>query len=194
MSDSHLPSDVLPPARKHEDDDTTPTALTARAEKRAKAAYPWRGAKPFQPGQSGNPGGMSRFYYECRRIARDASPEMMRGLIELARTAQDERVKSVALIAVLDRAGIRPVDYDPNAEQSKYYDNMSLEERKARLAELVVRSAQMLGIPLAVPEPPPTENGHDPALDLQQDANGVDPDDLRSQDVEINGENPEVEK
>ena len=86
---------------------------------------------------------MSRFYYECRRIARDASPEMMRGLIELARTAQDERVKSVALVAVLDRAGIRPIDYDPN-EQFNRYDNMSLEEKRARLAELAVRVQDLL--------------------------------------------------
>jgi hypothetical protein len=182
MSDSHPSSDVLPPARKHEDD-TTPTALAALAEKRAKAAYPWRAAKPFQPGQSGNPGGMSRFYYECRRIARDASPEMMRGLIELARTAQDERVKSVALIAVLDRAGIRPVDYDPNADQSKYYDHLSLEEKKARLLELTAMLAQSMGMQLIAA--PAAENGHDASLDLRQDEEDADPDALRSQDPEI---------
>ena len=34
----------------------------------------------------------------------------MRGLIDLAKSAEDERVRSVCLVAVLDRAGIRPID------------------------------------------------------------------------------------
>ena len=38
---------------------------------------------------------------------------MMAGLINLAKNAVDERVRSVCLIAVLDRAGVRPIDYDP---------------------------------------------------------------------------------
>jgi hypothetical protein len=41
---------------------------------------------------------------------------MMRGLIELAKSAEDERVRSVCLVAVLDRAGIRPID-KPEPEQ-----------------------------------------------------------------------------
>jgi len=79
------------------------------AERRTKAAYPWR----FQPGQSGNPGGLSKFYWETRRLARDAAPAVMARLIKLALHADDERVASVCGVAVLDRAGIRPTDYDP---------------------------------------------------------------------------------
>jgi hypothetical protein len=60
----------------------------------------------FQPGVSGNPSGQSHFYHQCRKIARAASPEMMYGLIELAKNAEDERVRSVCLVAVLDRAGV----------------------------------------------------------------------------------------
>ena len=37
----------------------------------------------------------------------------MQRLIELALNAADERVASVCGVAVLDRAGIRPTDYDP---------------------------------------------------------------------------------
>jgi hypothetical protein len=48
-------------------------------------------------GRSGNPDGQSRFYHECRKIAREASPEMMRGLVELAKSAEDERVRELAL-------------------------------------------------------------------------------------------------
>jgi hypothetical protein len=43
----------------------------------------------------------------------------MARLIELALHADDERVASVCGVAVLDRAGIRPMDYDPNADIPK---------------------------------------------------------------------------
>jgi hypothetical protein len=43
----------------------------------------------------------------------------MARLIELALHADDERVASVCGVAVLDRAGIRPMDYDPNANAPK---------------------------------------------------------------------------
>ena len=78
------------------------------AERRTKAAYPWR----WQPGQTGNPGGLSKFYWETRRLARDAAPAVMARLIELALHADDERVASLCGVAVLDRAGIRLTDYN----------------------------------------------------------------------------------
>jgi hypothetical protein len=84
-------------------------ALPGIAARRAKAAYPWR----WQPGVSGNPGGISRFYYESRRIFREASPEAAKALVDLARHAEDERVRSICLVAVLDRSGVRPIDHDP---------------------------------------------------------------------------------
>ena len=64
----------------------------------------------FPKGQSGNPDGQSKFYHQCRKLAREASPDMMLGLIDLAKNAEDERVRSVCLIAVLDRAGVKPID------------------------------------------------------------------------------------
>src|SRR5580700_12215642 len=80
-----------------------------RARALARAEVTARGkAFRFPKGQSGNPDGQSRFYHQCRKLAREASPEMMRELIHLAKTAEDERVRSVCLIAVLDRAGVRP--------------------------------------------------------------------------------------
>jgi hypothetical protein len=85
---------------------------------RARAEFTARGkAFRFPKGQSGNPDGQSRFYHQCRKLAREASPEMMRELIDLTKTAEDERVRSVCLIAVLDRAGVRPIDYDPKADE-----------------------------------------------------------------------------
>jgi hypothetical protein len=71
----------------------------------------------FPKGRSGNPDGQSRFYHEARKIAREASPEAMRELVALAKTAEDERVRAVCLVAVLDRAGVKPIEYDPTQDQ-----------------------------------------------------------------------------
>ena len=60
-----------------------------------------------------NPGGLSKAYHQARALARAAAPEMMARLIELGLTAEDERVASVCLVAGLDRAGVKPIDYDP---------------------------------------------------------------------------------
>ena len=82
--------------------------LEAYVQKRGRAAYPWKrppSSSQYKPGQSGNPGGLSSFYREGRKIAQRAAPEMMERLIELARTAKDERVRSVCIIGILDRAG-----------------------------------------------------------------------------------------
>ena len=47
----------------------------------------------------------------------------MRGLIDLAKSAEDERVRSVCLVAVLDRAGIRPIDKpEPDQEPRRRLD------------------------------------------------------------------------
>ena len=56
---------------------------------------------------------LTRAYYEARQLARIAAPDMMRSLIETAKDDEDGRVRTVAALAVLDRAGIRPTDFDP---------------------------------------------------------------------------------
>ena len=73
----------------------------------------------FPKGKSGNPGGLSKFYFEARQLAKQASPEMMQVLINLAKDENvDERVRSVCAIAVLDRGGVRPIDFDPSEEKA----------------------------------------------------------------------------
>jgi hypothetical protein len=71
-------------------------------------------ARPFKwkPGQSGNPTGRGGLYHECRRLAAEASPQAMRRLIELM-DAEDERVAYMATVAILDRSGVKPIDYNP---------------------------------------------------------------------------------
>ena len=76
-----------------------------------EAARPYK----WKPGQSGNPTGRGGLYQECRRLAAEASPEAMGRLIELMH-AEDERVSYTATTAVLDRSGVKPIDYDPAQE------------------------------------------------------------------------------
>ena len=81
-----------------------------RSRPQAARAHQWR------PEQSGNPSGRGGLYQECRRLAAEASPEAMRRLIELI-NAEDERVSYMATTAVLDRSGVKPIDYDPAEDQ-----------------------------------------------------------------------------
>jgi hypothetical protein len=61
---------------------------------------------------------MTPFYREAIRIAREASPQAIQELVSLALTAEDERVKSVCLVA--SRPGRHsPRDYDPAQDQPK---------------------------------------------------------------------------
>jgi hypothetical protein len=101
-------------------------------------------------GQSGNPGGQSRFYHEARKIARQASPQAMRDLVELSRTAEDERVKSVCLVAILDRGGVRPCDFDPAEDKAQSpafnprdYNKDELSVIEAALKLIIARQAEM---------------------------------------------------
>src|SRR6516164_6239347 len=75
----------------------TPSELEESAKRRAKALYPWR----WSPGQSANPRGAG-FYQEARHLARQAGPAVMDELIHLALHAEDERVRSVCCVAVLE--------------------------------------------------------------------------------------------
>jgi hypothetical protein len=96
----------------------------------------------WQPGQSGNPSGRGGLYHECRRLASEASPTAMRRLIELM-DAEDERVAYMACVAVLDRAGVKPMQHDPR-EEERALASIPLEQKKTRLAELVRRAQALL--------------------------------------------------
>src|SRR5689334_5159741 len=66
-------------------------------------------ATRFQPGQSGNPGGVSKAEVKTLRLAKQASPEAMQALIEIMRDPnEDTRARIVAAVHILDRALGRP--------------------------------------------------------------------------------------
>jgi hypothetical protein len=92
-------------------------------------------------GTSGNPTGQSRFYHECRRLAREAGPEMMKVLIDLASdSAADERVRSVCAMAVLDRGGVMPIDKpEPEPESKPAFDPRAYTSADLAVIEAALR-------------------------------------------------------
>jgi len=60
-----------------------------------------------------------KLYAEVQKIYRECSPAAAKEMCRLAVEAEDERVRSVCLGMVLERAWGRPREYDPNAEAPK---------------------------------------------------------------------------
>jgi hypothetical protein len=72
-------------------------------------------------------------------MVRLASPDLMKELINLALTAEDERVKAACLMGCLDRAGLKPMDYDPSSEKQAVpldFSRLNAEQR-AQMRELL---------------------------------------------------------
>jgi hypothetical protein len=78
---ARTPTDARPTLAAKVNISDTLDVVDTSAARRAKAAYPWC----WQPGQSGNPGGLSSFYWKIGRLARDPSPDAMKRLIDLLR-------------------------------------------------------------------------------------------------------------
>ena len=60
-----------------------------------------------------------KLFAEVQQIYRECSPAAAKEMCRLALEAEDERVRSVCLGMVLERAWGKPKDYDPNAEGVK---------------------------------------------------------------------------
>jgi hypothetical protein len=60
-----------------------------------------------------------KLFAEVQKIYRECSPAAAREMCRLALEAEDERVRSVCLGMVMDRAWGRPKEFDPNAEAPK---------------------------------------------------------------------------
>jgi len=64
--------------------------------------------RPFARGVSGNPGGRPKVVHEVRTLARAYAAEAIGRLVQLMRTAEDERVRLAAAEALLTRGFGRP--------------------------------------------------------------------------------------
>ncbi len=109
--------------------------------------------RPFQAGQSGNPAGLSGRYGEVVRLAREASPEAMRAMIEIMRNPDEEtRARIVAIEGILNRAYGRPRDMKDEAP-APIFDANKMSERQLKLAITALRLAREVGpTPPAEPE------------------------------------------
>jgi hypothetical protein len=95
--------------------------------------------RPFQPGQSGNPGGKGGLYHEAQRICREASSAAARRVAKLMNSA-DERVALLAAEKVLERACGKPKETPEKAIVDPKQD----EERQALRIELIRRYCQRI--------------------------------------------------
>ena len=98
--------------------------------------------RPWQPGQSGNPGGVAGRYGEVVRLARAASPEMIRHLIAIASDpGEDTRARIVAAQTILDRAWGKPKEAQPEAA-APALDLTGATEEQLRLLLATVEAVQ----------------------------------------------------
>ena len=114
---------------------------TAKAE-RAKTVPPALVQHAFRPGQSGNPGGRTATFVECQRLARDASPDAMRRLIELMGSS-DERIAVIAADKVLERAWSKPKEQRPDAS-GRRYSEMPADESRREVERLIALGKEII--------------------------------------------------
>ena len=86
-----------------------------------------------------------KLFAEVQKIYRECSPAAAKEMCRLALEAEDERVRSVCLGMVMDRAWGRPREYDPNAEAPKrappFDEVMVIEIPPAALATFLALAA-----------------------------------------------------
>jgi hypothetical protein len=114
---------------------------TAKAE-RAKTVPLALVQHAFKPGQSGNPGGRTASFAECQRLAREASPDAMRRLIELM-ASPDERVALMAADKILERAWGKPKEQDPDAG-GRRYSELPADERRCEVECLIALGKEVI--------------------------------------------------
>jgi hypothetical protein len=96
--------------------------------------------RPFQPGQSGNPGGVAGRYQEVVRLCREAGPAVAKRLIEIALDPNEERRESVvAGQEVLTRGFGRAREMPEGERRGPGLDMESVSEAKL---ELVIRALE----------------------------------------------------
>jgi hypothetical protein len=108
--------------------------------------------------------GLSSSGAEVRQIYRECSPAAAREMCRLALEAEDERVRSVCLGMVMDRAWGRPKEYDPNAESAKkappFDPSLYTTEELRRMQDVMLMIARRQGL---VPEE--EDEGVEPAVE-----------------------------
>ena len=64
--------------------------------------------RPFEKGQSGNPGGRPKVVAEVRELARQRAPEAIAALVQIMTEGKSEAARVAAATALLDRGWGKP--------------------------------------------------------------------------------------
>ena len=80
---------------------------------------PWIG-RPFEKGQSGNPGGRPKVVAEIRQLARERGPEAIAALVKVMTKGKSEAARVAAANALLDRGWGRPKQSDESEVTHRY--------------------------------------------------------------------------
>jgi hypothetical protein len=110
----------------------------------------------WRPGVSPNPGGRPAGYREARRALQDwASKQGVQRLIELA-ASPDDRVASVVVLGIFDRAYGKPKEFDPSEERKPVGINLSVlsTDEKRQMLEFLRRGPLTDAVPDAEPDTP----------------------------------------
>jgi hypothetical protein len=89
--------------------------------------------RPFQPGQSGNPGGRPAIVGELRELARAHAPEAVAELARLAKDAKSETARIAAIKELLDRAYGKPTQFVAAENDEPALNDLNLEELRASM-------------------------------------------------------------
>jgi hypothetical protein len=132
---------------------TVPTSLE-NLEKRNRGP-----GRPWKPGESGNPSGLSKdiapLVLEARRLALSFAPKAIERLAAML-DSEDERVVIAAAEGLLDRAGLKPYALEPERHEVAVA-TVDVESMRAALAARLTALVARPQEPELVALPPTVE-------------------------------------
>lgn len=92
--------------------------------------------QPWKPGQSGNPGGKLKAEIRILDLARSKSEDALKELIRLMEHSEDERIRYLCAVHILDRAFGKPKERTDKSDDKPVFTH---EEKIEMLQEIARR-------------------------------------------------------